>query len=65
MKFTNRGNRNAAKPAAKRRVPISARVLPETAAALRADKRGVGRAIDAQTFLVEKTAPHFQQQPNT
>jgi len=63
-KLTNRGNRNAAKPAAKRRVPISARVLPETAAALRADKRGVGRAIDAQTFLVEKTAPHFQQ-PNT
>jgi len=60
-KLTNRGNRNAAKPAAKRRVPISARVLPETAAALRADSRGVGRAIDAQTFLVEKTAPHFQQ----
>jgi hypothetical protein len=58
-----KGNRNAAKPAAKRRVPISARVLPETAAALRADKRGVGRAIDAQikTTLVEKTAPHFQQ----
>ena len=66
-KLTNRGNRNAAKPASKRRVPISARVLPETAAALRADSRGVGRAIDAQikTTLVEKTAPHFQQQPNT
>ena len=56
-KLTNRGNRNAAKPAAKRRVPISARVLPETAAALRADKRGVGRAIDANTSLL------FQQ-PN-
>ena len=47
-KLTNRGNRNAAKPDAKRRVPISARVLPETAAALRADKRGVGRAIDSR-----------------
>jgi hypothetical protein len=55
---TKQGNRNAAKPAAKRRVPISARVLPETAAALRADKRGVGRAIDANTSSL------FQQ-PNT
>ncbi len=56
---TKQGNRNAAKPAAKRRVPISARVLPETAAALRADSRGVGRAIDANTSSL------FQQQPNT
>jgi hypothetical protein len=54
---TKQGNRNAAKPAAKRRVPISARVLPETAAALRADKRGIGRAIDA------KVNSYFQQ-PN-
>jgi hypothetical protein len=45
---TKQGNRNAAKPASKRRVAISARVRPETAAALRADGRGVGRAIDAQ-----------------
>ena len=48
MTLKKRGNRNAAKPASKRRVPISARVLPETAAVLRADERGVGRAIDAQ-----------------
>ena len=52
MTSKKRGNRNAAKPASKRRVPISARVLPETAAVLRADERGVGRAIDAQ---IQKT----------